>query len=182
MNRVIRRDDQGHTLEADPRHAEIVVRDLCLEHVKPSKLPGSKEEHKRSGGGPSGAGVYPINTIVVEPHGAVDVDIDLHEYIDKYTSKGKGRGSVRESAGLGKNADGARLAPVHCEDGAASEPVARRGGTSVFAFRRKLALCSPLGLKAAERALVRWPPWQRLAICSLPGHLAAQGLHNAMTR
>ena len=133
LNRVIRRDGQGLTLEADPRHAEIVVRDLCLENAKPSKLPGSKEEHKRSGGGPSGAGVYPINAIDVEPQGAVDAEVDMHEYIDKYTSKGKGRGSVRESAGLGKNADGARLAPVHCGDGAASELVASRGVTSVFA-------------------------------------------------
>ena len=49
----------GFTLEADPRHAELVVRDLGLEGIKLSKRPGSKEEHKRSGGGPAGAGVYP---------------------------------------------------------------------------------------------------------------------------
>ena len=101
LNRVIRRDGQGPTLEADPRRAEIAVRDLVLENAKPSKLPGSKEEHKRSGGGSSGAGVYPLNAMDVEPPGAVDVD--LHASLDKYASKGMGRGSVRESPGLGKN-------------------------------------------------------------------------------
>ena len=30
LNRVITRDAQGLTLEADPRHAEIVLRDLGL--------------------------------------------------------------------------------------------------------------------------------------------------------
>ena len=59
LNRVIKRDDHGFTLEADPRHAEIVVRDIGLVGAKASKLPGSKEEHRRAGGGPSGAGVYP---------------------------------------------------------------------------------------------------------------------------
>ena len=59
LNRVIRREKHGLTLEADPRHAEIVVRDLGLEGSKSSKLPGSKEEHKRTGG-PAGAGVYSI--------------------------------------------------------------------------------------------------------------------------
>ena len=36
LNRVIRRDGQGLTLEADPRHAEIVVSDLGLERKKTS--------------------------------------------------------------------------------------------------------------------------------------------------
>ena len=89
------------------------MRDLGLENAKPSKFPGSKEQHKRSGGGPS--------------------DVDLHANLDKCANKGKGRGSVRESPGLGKNGDGARLAPVRSEDAAASEPVADRGGASVFA-------------------------------------------------
>ena len=37
-----------------------MIRDLGLTNAKPSKLPGSKEEHKRAGGGPRGAGVYPL--------------------------------------------------------------------------------------------------------------------------
>ena len=60
LNRVIMRDAQGITLEADPRHAETVVRDLGSEGATPSKLPGSKEEHKRAGGGPAGVGEYPL--------------------------------------------------------------------------------------------------------------------------
>ena len=67
---------------------------------------------------------FPINAMDVEAPGAVD---DLHANLDKCASKGKGRASVRESPGLGKNGDGARLAPVRPEDGAASEPVADRG-------------------------------------------------------
>ena len=51
LNRVVRRDDRGYSLEADPRHSEIVVRDLVLEGSKHSKLPGSKEEHKKAAGG-----------------------------------------------------------------------------------------------------------------------------------
>ena len=66
LNRAIRHDGQGLTLEADPLHAEIVVKDLGLQIAKPSKLPVSKEEHKRSDGGPSGAGVYPVNAMDVE--------------------------------------------------------------------------------------------------------------------
>ena len=63
LDRVIRREAQGYTLEADPRHAELVIRDLGLTDAKPSKLPGSKEEHKRAGGGPHGAGVYPLLSV-----------------------------------------------------------------------------------------------------------------------
>ena len=51
---VIRRDDSGFKLEAGPRHAEIVIRDLGLEGARSSKLPGFKEEHKRTGGGLAG--------------------------------------------------------------------------------------------------------------------------------
>ena len=43
LNRLIRRDDQGLSLEADPRHAEIVVRDLGLENAKPSWLQGGAQ-------------------------------------------------------------------------------------------------------------------------------------------
>ena len=107
------------------------MRDVGLENAKPSKLPGVKEEHKCSGGGPSGAGVYPLNAMDVEPPGAVDVD--LYASLDKCASKGKGRGSVRESPGLGKNVDGARLALVRSGEGAASERVDAHGGTSVLA-------------------------------------------------
>ena len=59
LNRVIRRVVTGFALEADPRHAEIIVRDLGIIGAKPSKLPGSKEDHKKAGGGPQRAAVYP---------------------------------------------------------------------------------------------------------------------------
>ena len=34
----------GIEVEADPRHAEIVIRDLGLMESKPSKVPGAKED------------------------------------------------------------------------------------------------------------------------------------------
>ena len=61
LNRIIQRDGLGFALKADARQAEIVVRDLGLAGAKPSKRLGSKEEHKRSAGGPAGAGVYPLD-------------------------------------------------------------------------------------------------------------------------
>jgi len=42
LNKIIRWTDRGIELEADPRHAEIVVRELGLEGATPSKVPGAK--------------------------------------------------------------------------------------------------------------------------------------------
>ena len=42
LNKVLRYTDQGLELEADPRHAELVVKELRLEGSKPSRVPGSK--------------------------------------------------------------------------------------------------------------------------------------------
>ena len=42
LNKIIRWTDRGVELEADPRHAEIVVRELGLEGATPSKVPGAK--------------------------------------------------------------------------------------------------------------------------------------------
>ena len=42
LNKVIRYTDDGIELEADPRHAEIVVKELGLTDAKPSKVPGAK--------------------------------------------------------------------------------------------------------------------------------------------
>ena len=74
-------------MEADPRHSEIVVRDFGLENVKPSKLPSYREEHKRSGGGPAGAGVCPLNGMDVGPPIVVD---DL--LADFVREQGQGQG------------------------------------------------------------------------------------------
>ena len=63
LNRIVRRDEKGFTIEADPRHAELAIRDLELTTAKGSKLPGSKEESKKTGGGPAGAGEYPVNSV-----------------------------------------------------------------------------------------------------------------------
>ena len=49
LNRVLRRTAAGYRLEADPRHAEAVIRDLGLAGAKASKLPGSKEEKRKHG-------------------------------------------------------------------------------------------------------------------------------------
>ena len=66
----------------------------------------------------------------VEPPIVVD---DLPADLGKCASKGKGRDSVRESLGLGKSSNGAHLAPVRAEDGAASELIADRDVSSVDA-------------------------------------------------
>ena len=42
LNKIVRVTDDGVELEADPRHAELVVRELGLEGCKPSKTPGAK--------------------------------------------------------------------------------------------------------------------------------------------
>ena len=46
MNKVVRINEQGIELEADPRHAELVVKELGLESAKASTTPGSKTEAK----------------------------------------------------------------------------------------------------------------------------------------
>ena len=43
LNKVVRMTNEGIELEADPRHAELVVKDLGLTGCKPSMVPGSKE-------------------------------------------------------------------------------------------------------------------------------------------
>ena len=57
-----------------------MLRDLGLEGAKASKLPGSKKEQTRAGGGPSGAGGYPMNSIQEEQN--------------FHYGRGKGRGEV----------------------------------------------------------------------------------------
>ena len=47
MNKVVRVTEKGIELEADPRHAELLVKELGLENAKTSAVPGSKEEAKR---------------------------------------------------------------------------------------------------------------------------------------
>jgi hypothetical protein len=46
LNKVIRLTEQGLELEADPRHAELVVRALGLQTAKPSPTPGTKATKK----------------------------------------------------------------------------------------------------------------------------------------
>ena len=48
LNKVIRLTDAGVELEADPRHAELIVRELELENCKPSKTPGAKAAEGRA--------------------------------------------------------------------------------------------------------------------------------------
>ena len=42
MNKIVRWTPAGIELEADPRHAEIVIRELGLEQAKPVTTPGAK--------------------------------------------------------------------------------------------------------------------------------------------
>jgi hypothetical protein len=46
LNRVLRWEEKGICWEADPRHAELVVRQLGLETASTVTTPGSKEEHR----------------------------------------------------------------------------------------------------------------------------------------
>ena len=48
LNRVICWQAEGLTYEADPRHAEIVIRDLGLDGSKPVNTPGTREEATRA--------------------------------------------------------------------------------------------------------------------------------------
>ena len=47
LNRVLRWEDSGICWEADPRHAELVVKQLHLEDAKIVSTPGSKEDHRQ---------------------------------------------------------------------------------------------------------------------------------------
>ena len=49
LNKVIRYTASGIEMEADPRHAEIVIRDLGLERGKASRVPGAKEPSSDKG-------------------------------------------------------------------------------------------------------------------------------------
>ena len=49
LNKVVRATDKGIELEADPRHAELVIKELGLEGAKASLVPGSKTEAKSKG-------------------------------------------------------------------------------------------------------------------------------------
>ena len=42
LNRVLRRTEDGTEMEADPRHVELIARELELKRAKISNTPGSK--------------------------------------------------------------------------------------------------------------------------------------------
>ena len=46
LNKVVRMTEYGIELEADPRHAELVIKELGLEGAKPSMVPGSKAANR----------------------------------------------------------------------------------------------------------------------------------------
>ena len=47
LNKIVRYTPTGIELEADPRHAELVVRELGLENAKSSRTPGTKDVRKK---------------------------------------------------------------------------------------------------------------------------------------
>ena len=47
LNKIVRETPNGIELEADPRHAEIAIKELGLQDAKASPVPGSKEEAKK---------------------------------------------------------------------------------------------------------------------------------------
>ena len=48
LNRIVTWERDGISWEPDPRHAELIISQLGLEGAKPLKLPGVKEETRRS--------------------------------------------------------------------------------------------------------------------------------------
>ena len=42
LNKILRCTESGVELEADPRHAELVIKELGLENAKASRVPGNK--------------------------------------------------------------------------------------------------------------------------------------------
>ena len=48
LNKVVRMTSDGIELEADPRHAELVIKDLGLEGSKPSTVPGAKDDGSKN--------------------------------------------------------------------------------------------------------------------------------------
>ena len=42
LNTIVRYGDEGIEMEADPRHAEIVIKELGLKNAKASRVPGTK--------------------------------------------------------------------------------------------------------------------------------------------
>ena len=42
LNKIFRYTESGIELEADPRHAELVIKELGLENAKASRVPGNK--------------------------------------------------------------------------------------------------------------------------------------------
>ena len=47
LNKIVRYTAEGLKLEADPRHAELVIKELGLQGAKSVKSPGSKDEKKK---------------------------------------------------------------------------------------------------------------------------------------
>ena len=47
LNKIVRITTEGIELEADPRHAELIIRELGLEGCKATKVPGSKATKER---------------------------------------------------------------------------------------------------------------------------------------
>ena len=46
LNKIVRHTKEGIELEADPRHAEVVVKELEIQNAKASTVPGVKENSK----------------------------------------------------------------------------------------------------------------------------------------
>ena len=104
LNRIVRRESDGYRVEADLRHAELVIKELNLTGTQSSKLPGSKEEKKKAGGGPA---VKEEQRPLKERRGSVGTDIgamdsdeDLSSWYRSTTGRGKGRGGDDAGAPL----------------------------------------------------------------------------------
>ena len=82
LNRIIRRVDTGFALEADPRYAEIIVRDLGLIGAKPQQAAGQQGgpqegRWRTSGSGSVSEGCRGVRAIYATA-AATDIDADTY--------------------------------------------------------------------------------------------------------
>ena len=91
LNKIVRWTNKGVELEADPRHAEIVVRELGLRDATPSKVPGVKIDVDSVR--------KPLAEVKVKAKAAVNNEVIEIRKKHSATIFGKARGQARRENG-----------------------------------------------------------------------------------
>ena len=103
LNKVVRMEEDGIELEADPRHAELVIRELGLEGAKVSTVPGAKDTTSRSGGMKK-AKIDELRRTVDRRGGTAD-DLDIDDIQEAKESAGNVKWSERDHGDIGIDGD-----------------------------------------------------------------------------